>query len=134
MESKRHFMALGAGPVGHPAMPNFQLPNRQLLNPQAKPIGGSFVVTQPQLKAFKQQKFPDIFTTCPELRSFKFGNIATQLSPSASQDKLSQALTPAVKGTFDPSSNVINPYVFLMTDYRILLGFVRHFSCYSLLN
>ncbi|EAY18468.1 hypothetical protein TVAG_083210 [Trichomonas vaginalis G3] len=114
MAEKRHFMAIGGGPIGHPAIPNFQLPNRQLLNAPIRQISGSFVLPHPAIKKEPPKKFPDIFTTCPELRNFKMPivNFQKQLSPSIPLLEPSEPFPESpVQGSFDPNANCINPYV-----------------------
>ena len=106
---KRHFMAIGAAPAGRPPVPRFHL-----LSTGSQSSSSSFVLPQ---KEKPLEKFPDIYTTCPQLKTMNFLKIPgttfdkqPQTFSSLQNPPIQNQINPGVQ--FDPNAPLINPYVF----------------------
>ena len=110
---QKHFMAIGAGPTVR------AVPRRQLGSTGNVTGSGSFVISRHEKPI---EKFPDIYTTCPELRkmqsAFVTGGITLlrvpqpQIQPQPSPQAASiYPMHPPVM-PFNPNAFIINPYVF----------------------
>ena len=124
---QKHFMAIGAGPVVRP-VPRLQL------RPTGNVTGaGSFVISRPEKPL---EKFPDIYTTCPELRkmqsAFVTGGITLlrvqqpqiqpqQPSPQPQPQPVTMYQMHPPVMPFNPNALIINPYVF----FRFFLSFSK---------